>query len=175
MNTIWDYIQNSLDILYTIFGVNLTIFFIFAVALGVSKLIIEFVYFIKDYSKLKIPKSTIMKLILNYSFLFENKRYQLVLFTEPKFKTQRLLELNSYMKGFEENKKLILCLPEVGFNSKIKHKALSFFHHTAFIFHLAQERLNESIDYNEYRNNVDEVYKDFKASKNELLSILKLI
>jgi len=169
------FIQESLDILYTIFGVNLTIFLLLAVALGASKLIIEFVYFIKDYSKLKIPKSTIMKIILNYSFLFENKRYQLVLFTEPKFKTQRLLELHSYMEGFEKDKKLIFCLPSVDFDSSIKVKANDFFHHTALIFHLAQERLNESIDYNEYRIHVDEVYKDFKVSKNELMSILKLI
>lgn len=78
------------------------------------------------------------------------------------------------MEGFEKDKKLIFCLPRVDFDSSIKVKANALFHHTACIFNLAQDRLNGSIDYTQYRNNVDEVYKDFIASKNELLSILKI-
>ncbi len=71
--TIWNSIQNSLDTLYTIFGVHLTIFILFALALGASKLIIEFVFFVKGYFKLKILKSRILGVMLNYSYLFEQE------------------------------------------------------------------------------------------------------
>lgn len=78
------------------------------------------------------------------------------------------------MEDFEKDRKLIFCLPKVDFDSSIKVKANDLFHHTACIFDLAQNRLNEDIKYTEYRSDVDKFYEDFRTSKEELLSILKI-
>lgn len=74
--SVWNWIQNSLDVLYIILGKELTLFILFGLSLGVSKLIIEFLLFVKDFYLLRKTKKQILSVVLRaYQYLNENLKY----------------------------------------------------------------------------------------------------
>jgi hypothetical protein len=74
--SIWNWIQNSLDVLYIILGKELTLFILFGLSLGVSKLIIEFLLFVKDFYLLRKTKKQILSVVLRaYQYLNENLKF----------------------------------------------------------------------------------------------------